>query len=418
MNPPKKAPVSRPNQPKLLTRSEPKAQIGRHGRQFSAPRAPKSFTDDPPGFTTEVDPRGKPDNNWFDLPQPSGFPPFRVDLASILNDQEMQKIVANKRLVFHSVGDTGGVNTTTYQQQVATYMELDFSDPDPDGGNPSFYYHLGDVVYYDGEITNYYWEFYEPYLHYPAPIVAIPGNHDGDVDPNDQFHQPSDSLKGFVRNFCAQAPIRLPEAQDAPRDAMTQPNVYWTLNTPMATIIGLYTNVPSGGVIHPDQLTWFKQELAAAPKDLALILALHHPIFSAYGHHPGSLKLKTTVEEAFKEANRTPNLILTAHVHDYQRFTGYFNGKAVPTILAGAGGYNQKLHQLDRKLFQPEGVPYKYDTGPEALEKFNDFQHGYLIVDVRTDKIILSYVAVDDPKAGDPVPTKPAPAYETLEIPL
>jgi hypothetical protein len=74
-----------------------------------------------------------------------------------------------------------------------------------------------------------------------------PGNHDGDVDLIDQFNKLSDSLKCFVRNFCAQAPIHLPEAQDAPRDAMTQPNVYWTLNTPMATIIGLYTNVASGG---------------------------------------------------------------------------------------------------------------------------------------------------------------------------
>ena len=71
-------------------------------------------------------------------------------------------------MVFHSVGDTGGVNTTTYQQQVATYMELDFSDPDPKGANPSFFYHLGDVVYYDGEISNYYWEFYSTYVHYPA----------------------------------------------------------------------------------------------------------------------------------------------------------------------------------------------------------------------------------------------------------
>ncbi len=415
---PKKQKKQTAKSPTVLTRTEPKAQIGRRGRTFSAPRAPKSFTDDPPGFSTEKDPRGKADNSWFNLPQPTGFPPFRVDLASLLDDEAMQKITTNKRLVFHSVGDTGGVNTTTYQQQVARYMELDFNDPDPGGASPSFFYHLGDVVYYDGEIPNYYWEFYEPYMHYPAPIVAIPGNHDGDVDPIDQFNKASDSLKGFVRNFCAQAPIHLPEAQDAPRDAMTQPNVYWTLNTPMATIIGLYTNVPSGGEIHPDQLAWLKGELAAAPPNRALILALHHPVFSAYGPHPGSLKLKTTVEEAFKEANRTPNLILTAHVHDYQRFTGYFNGKAVPTILAGAGGYNQQLHQLERKLFQPNGVPYKYDSGPEVLEKFNDFQHGYLTIDVRTDKILVSYIVVDDPKAGDPVPTKPAGAYDTLEITL
>ena len=76
---------------------------------------------------------------------------------------------------------------------------------------------------------------------------------------------PADSLKGFKRNFCAQAAVRLPEADDAPRPAMTQPNVYWTLLTPMVTIIGLYTNVQEG-VMHwkPTSLLGSRSELAAA----------------------------------------------------------------------------------------------------------------------------------------------------------
>jgi hypothetical protein len=404
--------------PKVIRRTPPKITTGRHGRRFHAPRVPQGFTTDPPGFQTEKDPRGKASNNWFDLPPPTGSSPFHLDLGTVVSPDVIANINANKRMVFHTVGDTGGVNTTTYQQQVATYMELDFADDDEKGANPAFFYHLGDVVYYDGEVKNYYWEFYEPYNHYPAPILAIPGNHDGDIDPNDEFNKPSDSLKGFVRNFCAQAAVHLPEASDAPRDAMTQPNVYWTLNTPLATIIGLYTNVPEGGRIGPDQLQWFQQELLAAPKDRALILALHHPIYSAYGAHPGSGPLKSAIEETTSAANRIPDLILTAHVHDYQRFTGNINGKAVTTIVAGAGGYNQKLHALSRKVFDPKGVPYKFDDGPETLDSFNDWQHGYLILDVRPKKISGSYIAVDDPKSGDPVPTKPASPYDTFEINL
>lgn len=46
---------------------------------------------------------------------------------------------------------------------------------------PSFLYHLGDVVYFYGEASNYYPQFYEPYAFYPVPIFAIPGNHDGDI---------------------------------------------------------------------------------------------------------------------------------------------------------------------------------------------------------------------------------------------
>jgi acid phosphatase type 7 len=402
--------------PKVLKAPSSPVAKGRHGRSFNASRAPRAFTDDPPGFTTEKDPRGKPDNTWFDLPPATGTPPYRVDLQSVLSDAAMAKL--SKRMVFHAVGDTGGVNTTTYQQNVASYMELDFNDSDTQGANPAFFYHLGDVVYYDGEIKNYYWEFYEPYMHYPGPIFAIPGNHDGDVDPTDQFNQPSDSLKGFVRNFCAQATVRLPEAQDAPRDAMTQPNVFWTLNTPLATIIGLYTNVPEGGKLGQNQLDWFKQELAAAPDDRALILALHHPLYSAYGPHPGSLPMKNMVEESSKAAKRTPDLILAGHVHDYQRFTGNINGKQVPCIVAGAGGYNQKLHMLDRKMFDPKGVPYRMDSGPETLDSFNDFQHGYLLIDVRPNEILGSYIAVDDPTAAMPTPTAPAKPYDTFTISL
>jgi hypothetical protein len=404
--------------PKVIPRTPATAATGPQGRRFHAPRAPHAFTTDPPGFQTEKDPRKQPSNKWFDLPPPTGLPPFHLDVESIIPADVFAKINAKKRMVFHAVGDTGGVNTTTYQQQVATYMELDFVDDDKNGANPAFFYHLGDVVYYDGEIKNYYWEFYEPYNLYPAPIVAIPGNHDGDIDPIDEFNKPSDSLKGFVRNFCSQAAVHTPEASDSPRDAMTQPNVYWTLNTPLATIVGLYTNVPEGGKVGLNQVQWFHQELKNAPKDKALILALHHPIYSAYGPHPGSAPLKALVEQAAQDANRVPDLILTAHVHDYQRFTGHINGKAVTTIVAGAGGYNQKLHALSRKVFDPAGVPYKFDDGPETLDKFNDWQHGYLIIDVQPKKITGHYIGVDDPKAGDRVPTKPLKPYDTFEIKL
>src|SRR5436309_9818200 len=283
---------------KVLVRTAPKITTGRHGRRFHAPRAPAGFTTDPPGFQTEKDPRGKGSNSWFDLPPPTGTPPYHLDLASVLSEQAVQKIVDRKRLVFHSVGDTGGVNTTTYQQHVTTYMELDLSDDEPDGANPAFFYHLGDVVYYDGEVTNYYWEFYEPYLHYAAPIFAIPGNHDGDMDPNDVYNKPSDSLKGFARNFCSQAAIHLPEADDAPRDAMTQPNVFWTLVTPLATIIGLYTNVPEGGRIRKDQEDWLISELKKAPKSKALFVTMHHPVYSADDHHSGSAAIRTAVNSA------------------------------------------------------------------------------------------------------------------------
>jgi acid phosphatase type 7 len=69
------------------------------------------------------------------------------------------------------------------------------------------------------------------------------------------------------------------------------PNVYWTLPAPFATIVGLYTKVPDGGVVDDEQAAWLTEELRAAPLQAALIVALHHPIFSASWEHIGNITL-------------------------------------------------------------------------------------------------------------------------------
>jgi hypothetical protein len=40
------------------------------------------------------------------------------------------------------------------------------------------------------------------------------------------------------------------------------------------------------------------------------------------------------------------------------------------------------------------------------------------MIDVRPDRILGSYIAVDDPTSTEPVPTHPAKPYDTFEIPL
>jgi hypothetical protein len=311
-------------------------------------------------------------------------------------------------MVFHAVGDTGGVNETNDEDNVASYMEKDFSTGTPEL-NPAFYYHVGDVVYYEGQGMNYYAQFYEPYIRYPAPIFAIPGNHDGDVDPTTG----ETSLEAFVRNFCAQVPIHSPDAKDAPRDAMTQPNVYWTLTTPLLTIVGLYSNCPEGGQLSADQIAWFESELQAAPTNKALIVTVHHPIYSAYGLHPGSQPLKDVFEQACTKANRTPDAVFTGHVHDYQRFNGELCGKQVPFFVIGAGGYNQRLHVLSQQFHQGQ-PPFEMPGSVGTLESFCDQNHGYMLVNVTKDKIICNYFAVPDPS----VQGKALTPFDTLEIPL
>jgi acid phosphatase type 7 len=161
------------------------------------------------------------------LPQPTGPSPFHLSLDQVLSPAAMQTILSSGRLVFHVVGDSGGIKTPQDQDIVASHMEQDLAAADPTA-RPAFFYHLGDVVYYYGQASEYYSQFYEPYVHYDAPILAIPGNHDGDI-----LGSSVPSLAAFVENFCATTPHLSSEAGDSGRDTMTQPNVYWTLETPL-----------------------------------------------------------------------------------------------------------------------------------------------------------------------------------------
>jgi hypothetical protein len=370
---------------------------GRGGRVFGAERLPTSFH-------TVISPNTN--QPFQDLPAPTGLPPFHLSLDGVLSAEAIQRIHDAGRLVFHAVGDTGGVNTVTYQETVAAYMEQDFATSGDLSGNPSFYYHLGDVVYYAGEVQNYYAEFYEPYNLYNAPIFAIPGNHDGDVDPN----YPAPSLDAFVRNFCAQSPVKRPESQDAVRLAMTQPNVYWTLESEMVTIVGLYSNCPEGGVLTQAQIDWFVAELRSAPTDRPLIVAVHHPIYSAYGPHPGSQPLKDVLEQACQASNRIPDLVLGGHVHNYQRFSAPLGNRTVPFVIAGAGGYNQKLHQL-AAVFHNTPLPIQMNQGEGTLENFCDTNHGYLRLECTTKGIHGDYFAVPDTDPNQ----RPLPAVNRFD---
>jgi predicted phosphodiesterase len=376
---------------------------GKGGRTFSPDPMPT-------GFQTIVDPDQNPPQPFRDLPAPTGLPPFHLSLDAVLTADAMATINNAGMMVFHSVGDTGGVNTPTQIENVAGYMLKDFGASDITK-HPSFFYHLGDVVYYDGETPNYYPEFYEPYINYPAPIFAIPGNHDGDVDAT----APEPSLAAFVRNFCSQVPVITPEAKDAPRHAMTQPNVYWTLETPLATFIGLYSNCPEGGQLSQAQIDWFQSELENVPTGKALIVAVHHPIYSAYGPKPGSQHLYDFLNTACATANnRTPDLVLTGHVHNYQRFTGTLAGKNVPFIVAGAGGYNLRLHTLS-KAFHQAKLPIQMTGSGGTLESFCDSQHGYLRITITQSQMLVEYFAVPDASAPA---TKPLVALDTLKITL
>lgn len=312
------------------------------------------------------------------LPAPTGKAPYRMALEDALMDGE----AANESLTFFVVGDTGGVKDPKPQLEVAAAM----IDAAPSAG-AELVYHLGDISYFNGAEVEYGPQFYEAYAHLNLPIVGIPGNHDG--DPEDDGEP---SLQAFMENMCSSAPALPEKWAEFNRDTMTQPNCYWTATHELVTIIGLYTNVPSGGEIYPDQLAWFIGELEAAPTDRALIVALHHPPLSCDAHHGGSERMGNLLTTAFNEAGRFPDLVLSGHVHNYQRFGVRHEGsgsKTVPYIVCGAGGYHN-LHAM-----AADAQPGMEIVPGVSLAAFDAVEWGFLDLTVSATEIVGNYTGVN-----------------------
>jgi len=310
-------------------------------------------------------------------------------------------------MVFHICGDTGGVKSPEPQQIVVDHMEEDLKKtPGQIEETPVFFYMLGDCVYYNGAEVDYYPQFYQPYEFYNAPIFAVPGNHDGDPLP------PATTLTGFVKNFCAPAPVITDDARDSNRTAMTQPNVHWTLLTPLATIIGLYSNVPEGGFIGDAQLQWFIGELRDADPDKPVFVTMHHPPFSADDFHSGSPQMRTALDQAFQAAQRHPEIVFAGHVHAYERFTRSTPNGQIPYIVAGAGGY-WHLHRMadidgDRPVTP---LTLDQDGEPITFERYVDTRHSFMRIEVTADRVFGKCFTVPRPTESWSAPARLADRF-------
>jgi hypothetical protein len=336
-------------------------------------------------------------NDLQPVPPPNATPQ-RIDLADVLGADVLRAIKAAKRIGFHAVGDTGAAKVNHFQTakraleneaSVADAMAGDVVTGGPAG--PAFFFHLGDVVYNFGEGQYYYDQFYEPFRAYDRPIFAIPGNHDGMVFGDDPTTPKIESLLAFRRNFCAPQPGPSPDSGTLVRSTMNQPGVYFTLDAPFVSIVGLYTNVLEGpGVIssqagrYPiddDQLHFLEAELKRlAPQrkagKRAVIVACHHPPVSVDASHGGSTGLADDIDTAARGAGFWPDAVLSGHAHLYQRFIRRVDGREIPYVVAGSGGFaaTQPQHGLPKKLPITVG---EYTLDEKPLVEF-----GYLTVTV------------------------------------
>ena len=301
------------------------------------------------------------------VPTPHIYP--RMDLATVVGSAPAGYASGRtgSSIAFDVVGDSGAAS----QDKLAGEIKVtDLMANDAARSPPAFLFHVGDVVYFYGEENYYYSQFYEPFHAYPAPIFAIPGNHDGITYTSSMV-----SLDSFQQAFCAPSPGRWVGSGGVLRSAMTQPGVYFTLDAPLVSIIGLYSNCgESLGWLNDAQLIFLYQELVRLKglrKDgmPAVILAIHHfPRWFPGANDPNS----TAIDAACKKAGFWPDAVICGHAHLYQRMVRQDTGHDIPYVMTGAGG-----HAVTPS--QEVGKPYMAQLMKDGTKLANKmFESGYV----------------------------------------
>jgi hypothetical protein len=159
--------------------------------------------------------------------------------------------------------------------------------------------------------------------------------------------------------------------------------------------------VPDGGEIASPQTEWLVGELQSLPADVPIIVALHHPVYSADTYHSGSPAMKAALESAAAAAGRHPDLVVAGHVHDYQRLTKVLaDGSQIPYLVTGAGGYHN-LHSIIKVNGQRLVTPVQFtdkDGDVVTLESYVDDRFGFFRLEVDESSFSGRYFTVPRPQ--------------------
>jgi hypothetical protein len=340
------------------------------------------------------------------FPAPRGVPEPRLTLTEVLggNASSINAIIRNGQLVFHATGDCGSTRGPATQNQVTDKMLGDFQEAAA-AEVPQFNLLLGDIVYSFGETQYYYDQFYEPYRNYPAPILAVAGNHDGMVSP--LAH--AVSLDAYLRNFCSPDFVVTPEAGALSRTAQIQPGVFFTFDAPFVRILILYSNtledpgVIANSAIGSSQQTYLRAALTRVKSEGyagALIIAHHHPPYTAGGTHGWSLDMQAQIDSICAAAGVWPHAVLSGHAHNYQRFTrSRPGGQQIPYLVCGNGGHNLvSLTSAGAPALRTPQIIQAASAGADQIvfESYDCLHYGYLRLVVSAAQLRIEYHPADD----------------------
>jgi len=222
---------------------------------------------------------------------------------------------------------------------------------------------VGDIAYpdFDGRKWDTFFDFLDDESNFDeVPIMVAAGNHDIDkqyagneifLGYEHRFRMPRikpPELGVFDSNNCRESKYCKDDGQlnmDAPPYPLPYEwgNAYYafTYGPARHVIVNAYSDMSPGS----PQYEWLKAELASIDRQKTpwVLLTMHPPIyntFSLHHHDPQIFAAKDHLEPLFVEYN--VNLVLTGHIHAYQRTDYVAFGNVTETgpmhITIGAGG--------------------------------------------------------------------------------
>jgi hypothetical protein len=122
----------------------------------------------------------------------------------------------------------------------------------------------------------------------------------------------------------------------------------------------------------------------------AVIIATHHPPLSADSKHGGSTGMMKDIDDCCEAAGLWPDVVLSGHAHLYQHFTRIKNGRQVPYVVSGSGGYaaTPPMGKL------PPHLPVT--VGDHTLEKKPIVNYGYLTITTDAKTLTITFKTADE----------------------
>ncbi|MGW3096985.1 metallophosphoesterase family protein [Streptomyces sp. NPDC001102] len=292
------------------------------------------------------DPTGETRGRWVAQREAAGAPADKVIRRA---DPD--------RFSFMVIGDTGEGDAPQYAV-VPGFLKV--------SQGTDFAVITSDVIYPVGSADDYGTKFFRPYRDYPAPIYAIPGNHDW-----------YEGLGAFMRVFCGDAPPLA--AEPAPRrltrawwrsllwhrprptdgqhldearrlrSAVTQqavqPGPYWAIDAGPLRLIGIDTGLL--GTIDAEQGAWLR-EVSQGPRPKILLTG--SPLYVDGEHHPCTIEGDGgTVDDIVRDPEHHYVAAIGGDIHNYQRYPVQVDGRTIQYVVSGGGGaFMHATHTIPR----------------------------------------------------------------------